>query len=158
MTELMALIQAHLDCYGVTRAEFARRAGTNPQTVHNWAGRLKALPEARHLHGVAEVIGQPYLVVLAAALVDAGYRDSMVDDVAALKSALRRAAAADPRVLDEIGFTVNQLRAEHAAGDIAEDVSEDAESRRVADLIAGILTREFSRGQFQRDDGGDGGQ
>jgi lambda repressor-like predicted transcriptional regulator len=73
--ELMGLIQAHLDKYGVKRAEFARRAGTTPQTVQNWIDRPTTLPRREHLEGVARVIGVPYAVVLAAALKDAGYQD-----------------------------------------------------------------------------------
>lgn len=57
MTELMRLIQGHLDKYGVTRAEFARRAGTTPQTVQNWKDRPTTLPRREHLEGVARVIG-----------------------------------------------------------------------------------------------------
>ncbi len=75
MTELMRLIQTHLDRYGVTRAEFARRAGTTPQTVQNWKDRPTTLPRREHLEGVARVIGVPYKVVLDAALKDAGYQD-----------------------------------------------------------------------------------
>lgn len=71
----MRLIQGHLDRYGVTRAEFARRAGTTPQTVQNWKDRPTTLPRREHLEGVAQVIGVPYAVVLAAALKDAGYQD-----------------------------------------------------------------------------------
>ena len=75
MNELRRLIQAHLDKYGVTRAEFARRAGTKPQTVQNWWDNPTTLPQRKHLEGVAAVIGVPYAVVLAAALKDAGYQD-----------------------------------------------------------------------------------
>jgi lambda repressor-like predicted transcriptional regulator len=71
----MRLIQDHLDKYGVKRAEFARRAGTTPQTVQNWIDRPTTLPRREHLEGVAAVIGVPYAVVLAAALEDAGYQD-----------------------------------------------------------------------------------
>lgn len=69
----MQLIQAHLDKYGVTRAEFARRAGTTPQTVQNWKSRPGTLPKPEHLRGVADVIGVPFETVLNAALRDAGY-------------------------------------------------------------------------------------
>jgi hypothetical protein len=87
MTELMRLIQGHLDRYGVTRAEFARRAGTTPQTVQNWKDRPTTLPRREHLEGVARVLGVPYAVVLNAALSDAGYRDS--DEVTDLADAAR---------------------------------------------------------------------
>jgi transcriptional regulator with XRE-family HTH domain len=75
VSELLNLIQAHLDRYGVTRSEFARRAGTTPQTVQNWKDRPTTLPRREHLEGVARVIGVPYEVVLNAALQDAGYSD-----------------------------------------------------------------------------------
>lgn len=81
MTELMRLIQGHLDKYGVTRAEFARRAGTTPQTVQNWKDRPTTLPRREHLEGVAQVIGLPYIVVLNAALTDAGYREDEIDQM-----------------------------------------------------------------------------
>lgn len=81
MTELMRLIQGHLDKYGVTRAEFARRAGTTPQTVQNWKDRPTTLPRREHLEGVARVIGVPYTVVLNAALKDAGYREDDGDNM-----------------------------------------------------------------------------
>ncbi len=145
MTELMRLIQTHLDKYGVSRAEFARRAGTTPQTVQNWRDEIKAMPEVKHLRGVAEVTGQPYVTVLDAALVDAGYRDSMVDSGADLDVRIRRAAGADPGILDELWLTVNMLKAERAAASGAA-VSDQAEVRSAADLIARML-----RG-FDRDD------
>jgi len=51
VSELLDLIQAHLDRYGVTRSEFARRAGTTPQTVQNWKDRPTTLPRREHLEG-----------------------------------------------------------------------------------------------------------
>lgn len=90
MSELMRLIQAHLDKYGVSRAEFARRAGTTPQTVQNWKNRPGTLPKPEHLRGVADVIGVPFQVVLNAALADAGYsRDE--SEVSTPRSGLRAA-------------------------------------------------------------------
>lgn len=78
VSELMKIVQAHLDKYGVKEAEFARRIGTSPQTVSNWKTRGNTLPSRRLLDGVAAVTGQPYLRVLDAALIDAGYQS--VDD------------------------------------------------------------------------------
>jgi len=78
------MIQAHLDRYGVTRSEFARRAGVAPQTVQNWWDKPTTLPKPEHLKGVATVIGVPYHAVLDAALVDAGYRESALDDPEAI--------------------------------------------------------------------------
>jgi transcriptional regulator with XRE-family HTH domain len=92
--ELMKLIQAHLDRYGVSRAEFARRAGTTPQTVQNWKDRPRTLPKAHHLRGVANVIGLPYETVLKAAMIDAGYSPNDSEPVTprtALRSSVARA-------------------------------------------------------------------
>lgn len=74
VSELMKLVQAHLDKYGVKEAEFARRIGTAPQTVSNWKARGTTLPSRRLLEGVAAVTGLPYQRVLDAALIDAGYQ------------------------------------------------------------------------------------
>lgn len=90
MSELMRLIQSHLDRYGVTRATFAKRVGTTPQTVQNWKSRSTTMPRAEHLAGIARETGIPYLAVVDAALIDAGYRDSLVDDFDALKVRLAR--------------------------------------------------------------------
>lgn len=76
VSELMKLVQAHLNKYGVKEAEFARRIGTAPQTVANWKSRGTTLPSRRLLEGVAAVIGLPYQRVLDAALIDAGYQSS----------------------------------------------------------------------------------
>ena len=80
MGALMALIQEHLDRHGVTRSEFARRAGTHPQTVQNWKDKPGTLPRPQHLRSVAKVIGKPYRVVLDAALLDSGYLERALDD------------------------------------------------------------------------------
>lgn len=90
MSELMRLIQSHLDRYGVTRATFAKRIGTTPQTVQNWKTRSTTMPKPEVLKGVATETKIPYLIVLDAALVDAGYRDSLADDLKALKVRIAR--------------------------------------------------------------------
>lgn len=90
MSELMRLIQSHLDRYGVTRATFAKRVGTTPQTVQNWKSRSTTMPRPEHLKGVAKETGIPYLIVLDAALMDAGYRDSLADDLDALEVRIAR--------------------------------------------------------------------
>lgn len=131
MSELMRLIQAHLDRYGVTRAEFARRAGTKPQTVHNWSNK-GTLPRAEVLHGVAEIIDAPYLMVLDAALVDAGYRDSLVDDVKVLESRIGRLAQADPAAVHRIAVFV---------ADLERELGEGREAMPTAELIAELLRR-----------------
>lgn len=86
----MRLIQSHLDRYGVTRATFAKRVGTTPQTVQNWKSRSTTMPRAEHLAGIARETGIPYLAVVDAALMDAGYRDSLVDDFDTLKVRIAR--------------------------------------------------------------------
>ena len=90
MSELMRLIQSHLDRYGVTRATFAKRVGTTPQTVKNWKSRSTTMPRPEHLAGIARETGIPYLVIVDAALMDAGYRDSLVDDLDTLKVRVAR--------------------------------------------------------------------
>lgn len=75
MSELVAIVQRHLDSYGVTEAAFAKRMGINPQTINAWRNRggLKRLPERRILEAVAHETRTPYEDVLHAALVDTGY-------------------------------------------------------------------------------------
>lgn len=74
VSELWAIIQAHLDEYGVREAAFARRMGTKPQTLSSWKHRgLKELPERRLLEAVAREARQPYETVLRAVLADIGY-------------------------------------------------------------------------------------
>lgn len=136
-TELMRLIQAHIDRYGVTRATVARRAGMSPQTVHNWRDEIKALPDAAHLRGIAEVIGQPYTVVLDAALTDAGYRDSATDNAATIEARIRRAAEVDPDIVDDLWFALNRIKAERALTG-----SHPVESEVAVDLLARILRQQ----------------
>lgn len=77
MGELVAIIQRHLDSYGVTEAAFAKRMGINPQTINAWRtrGGLKRLPERRTLEAVARETRTPYAEVLRAALLDTKYLD-----------------------------------------------------------------------------------
>ena len=124
MSELLGLINSHLDKYGVKRAEFARRAGTTPQTVQNWVAR-GTLPRPNHLQGVAGVIDVPYLIVLDAALVDAGYRDSMTDDVAAIRARLERLAEDDPVGFQEISDFMHVIKARQS---MAKEDQSSAES------------------------------
>lgn len=142
----MALIQAHLDRFGVPRAEFARRIGTVPQTVQNWKDKPGILPNARLLRGVAEVVDAPYLIVLDAALVDAGYRESTVDDLQTLQIRIQRLAEQNPAGLRQLAAYVNGLERD------LDDESGHA-TRHLADRIADIIRREFDV-----DDGGNSGQ
>lgn len=82
MGELVAIIQGHLDRYGVTEATFARRMGVNPQTINAWRtrGGLKRLPERRILEAVANETRTPYEAVLRAALLDTRYLDAVTPE------------------------------------------------------------------------------
>ncbi|QCW22228.1 immunity repressor [Gordonia phage ThankyouJordi] len=74
MSELLKIVQDHLDKTGVSEAEFSRRIGAAPQTVNAWRQRgIRALPAAQHLRGVATVTAVAYEEVLRAALLDTGY-------------------------------------------------------------------------------------
>lgn len=84
MSELVAIVQRHLDSYGVTEAAFAKRMGINPQTINAWRNRggLKRLPERRILEAVARETRTPYEEVLHAALVDTGYAAGVTPAIA----------------------------------------------------------------------------
>lgn len=74
MSELLRIVQDHIDRTGVSEAGFSRRIGAAPQTVNAWKQRgIRGLPDARLLHGVSDVTGRPYSEVLNAALIDMGY-------------------------------------------------------------------------------------
>ncbi|EHB58956.1 helix-turn-helix domain protein [Mycolicibacterium rhodesiae JS60] len=74
MRQLIAIVQAHMDEYGVSEAEVARRIGATPQTVNSWRnGEMKQLPRQRYLRALAEVTHTDYAGVLTAALADTGY-------------------------------------------------------------------------------------
>jgi transcriptional regulator with XRE-family HTH domain len=137
MTELMRLIQAHIDRYGVTRATVARRAGMSPQTVQNWRDEIRALPDAQHLRAIAEVIGVPYTVVLDAALTDCGYRESSTDDAPALEAKMRRAVEVDPAIIDDLWFALNRIKAERALSQ-----SQPIEPGVAADLLTRLLRQQ----------------
>lgn len=108
MSELWQLIEAHLDHYGVREAAFARKIGTVPQTVANWKKRPTTLPRPEHLREVARVIGMPYETVLNAALVDAGYRIRLVDNVISLRRQLEATAGRDNEALADIAARLSQ--------------------------------------------------
>lgn len=105
----MALIQRHLDKYGVRRAEFARRAGVSPQTVQNWQDRPTTLPRPGYLRGVADIIELPYHRVLDAALTDAGYRHQPVDDCATVIDRITELVEIDPSALRDIAAAVSAM-------------------------------------------------
>lgn len=80
MTRLWAIVQAHLDKYGVREAALARRMDTTPQTLNTWKKRgLKTLPAKHLLEALARETGTPYEEVLDAVLADIGYRDPDLD-------------------------------------------------------------------------------
>ncbi|QFG13473.1 immunity repressor [Gordonia phage Powerball] len=87
---LWSLIQAHLDEYGVTDAEFARRMGVSPQTLNSWKKRgVRQLPSRDKLESVAELTRNTYAHVLDAALVDAGYKDQLRAEVVEVAQRIR---------------------------------------------------------------------
>lgn len=75
MGALWRLVEAYRDEqeYRPSVAQVADKAGMNRSTLNRWQQLGDRLPEQRHLRAIASVIGQPYRVVLDAALVDAGY-------------------------------------------------------------------------------------
>jgi len=74
MSELWAIVQRHVDRWGVTSATLSRRMGSKPQTLNSWKNRgLKKLPEKRLLEALARETGTSYGDVLAAVLQDIDY-------------------------------------------------------------------------------------
>jgi hypothetical protein len=81
---LWSLVEAHLERVAITERSFARAAGFKHQTLNAWKHRdLRRLPHRESLDQLALALGLPYVEVLSAALVDAGY----LDDAAALGGA-----------------------------------------------------------------------
>ncbi|MFX0573138.1 hypothetical protein [Nocardia nepalensis] len=106
MSELLRIVQNHLDRWGVKKAEFARRVGSTPQTLYTWAARpLRQLPDKRILDGIAREAQYPYWLVMDAALIDSGYRDAY-PDVAEISQRLRLLSPDDCR---EIARQANDL-------------------------------------------------
>lgn len=78
---LYAIVQRHIDNYGVREAELARRVGTSPQTINSWKNRgVRALPSRAILLKLAEVTRTAYADVLEAALTDTGYIEPAAPD------------------------------------------------------------------------------
>lgn len=98
MGQLWALIVAHQDSepYRPSIRQIAFRAGIGQSTLNKWQ-ELKHLPDPDHLRAVARAIGQPYQVLLDAALADAGYGGETRDaDAAPTKRAARRGRLTQP--------------------------------------------------------------
>ena len=110
---LWSLIQAHLDEYGVTDAEFARRMGVSPQTLNSWKKRgVRQLPARDKLEAVAELTRNTYSHVLDAALVDAGYRGELRSEVVEVAQRIRDLGAEHWDALDDL---IEELRQDHYA-------------------------------------------
>lgn len=110
---LWSLIQAHLDEYGVTDAEFARRMGVSPQTLNSWKKRgVRQLPSRDKLESVAELTRNTYSHVLDAALVDAGYRNELRAEVVEVAQRIRDLGAEHWDALDDL---IEELRQDHYA-------------------------------------------
>ncbi|MGH3956434.1 MAG: helix-turn-helix transcriptional regulator [Mycobacterium sp.] len=71
---LSEIVQQHMDAYGVSEAEVARRIGASPATVNSWRnGNIRQLPGLEYLQNLADLTHRRYEDVLVAALRDAGY-------------------------------------------------------------------------------------
>lgn len=80
MSELLRIIDEYKDAHGgPSDSSIARAIGVVPQTISNWRQRgIKALPNPETLARLAELTRLPFEeYVLQAALVDAGFRESM---------------------------------------------------------------------------------
>lgn len=74
MPGIVDLIDRYKDAHGVTDPELARRIGLTGEALRRWrAHGVRRLPQQANLEALARVIGQPYRVVLSAALHDTGY-------------------------------------------------------------------------------------
>lgn len=82
MSELLRVIDDWKDRHGgPSDASIARAVGIAPQTISSWRKRgIKEPPATATLKRLAEFMHLPYEdYVLQAALVDAGWRDTMPD-------------------------------------------------------------------------------
>lgn len=80
MSELIKIIDEYRDAHGQpSDSSIARAIGIAPQTLSSWRKRgIKEPPEAATLRRLAAFVRLPYEeYVLQAALVDAGFRESM---------------------------------------------------------------------------------
>ena len=86
VSELLRIIDDYKDRHGQpSDSSIARAIGVAPQTISSWRKRgIREAPDVAALRKLADLVALPYEdYVLQAALVDAGYRDSMpsLDDV-----------------------------------------------------------------------------
>lgn len=80
MSELLRIIDEYKDTHGApSDSSIARAIGVAPQTISSWRRRgIKEPPSVDTLKRMAEFMGLDYRTrVLQAALVDAGYQDTM---------------------------------------------------------------------------------
>ena len=92
MSEVVRIIDEYKDAHGQpSDASIARALGVSPGTLSAWRKRgIKSPPEAETLRALAVLARLPYAeYVLQAALVDAGWRESMPE----LEDARRRERA-----------------------------------------------------------------
>ncbi|MEX7472739.1 XRE family transcriptional regulator [Mycobacterium adipatum] len=74
MAALVDLIDRYKNAHGATDPELARRIGITAEALRRWRTHgIRRLPQQANLDALARVIGQPYRVVLSAALHDAEY-------------------------------------------------------------------------------------
>jgi transcriptional regulator with XRE-family HTH domain len=80
MSELLRIIDDYKDAHGQpSDSSIARAIGVAPQTISSWRRRgIREAPAIETLRRMAEFMRLPYEeYVLQAALVDAGYRETM---------------------------------------------------------------------------------
>lgn len=79
MSELVRIIDEYRDDHGgMAEAAVARMIGVPHQTINSWRRRgVRGLPGPATLRAMSDALRVPYERVLAAAEVDAGYRDTM---------------------------------------------------------------------------------
>ncbi|WP_019971609.1 helix-turn-helix transcriptional regulator [Mycobacterium sp. 141] len=129
MRQLIQIVQTHMDDYGVSEAEVARRIGATPQTVNTWRnGEMKQLPRRQYLTALAELTQTAYTTVLIAALHDTGYLAEPMSIDAAYTALI-------------ISLAVDADELESAASDIdaVVDIAEMGEAHEVITAIRNLV-------------------
>jgi hypothetical protein len=119
VSELYSIVQKHMDNFGPSASEIARRIGAAPQTVSSWKARgLRGLPEKRLLVALARLTHTPYGDVLTAALRDCGYLPEEAEQVGATRPAPAAPAVEVVAELNDAGEGTVRGRARSRARDV----------------------------------------